>query len=265
MRGINIFLLCLCANTSYAELLETQEDVVRQPVDKITLKQSEMRDTIVLVKTRRGTGSGTIFDRLEDDNIFEYHVLTNAHVTNGRFITTIIGVDVITGVIKKKTIDTGCKIVVFNNYDRSYDVYNTRIIAENQQLDLVILSFKSKKKLVTARIANDGMLSRVRVFDEIFVVSCQFGKTPMPTTGIISNIIKGRIANNNWTIYGMTAQIAPGSSGGGLFKQYGGHYYLIGIPYRQHEMMNGQIIPHLGQAISLTTTASLIDENSVSE
>lgn len=234
--------------------------------DEILLKQREMRDTVTFVKTIVGSGSGTIIDRLDTDteNMYEYRVLTNAHITHSRFISRLKKVDAITGKVETQIVDMGCQIVIFNHQEGSRYDYKAIIIIEDTVNDLALLSFNSDRELDVAKIAREEMLKQVRVFDEVFVVGCQFGETPIPTIGIISQIRRGTNNEKEWVVYLSTAQIAPGSSGGGLFKKYDGHYYLIGIPYRVGQLDNGQIIPHLSLAISMSMARNFIDQNSVS-
>ena len=233
--------------------------------DEIATKQAEMQDTIVLVQTRRGSGSGTIIDCLETDTngTFEYIVLTNAHVTNSRFITIIRKVNSLTGRIETDRIDAGCGIIAFDHINSDWFQYDTTVVAEDKQYDFALLSFRAEHEFAVAKIADEDMLSKVRVFDEVFAIGCQLKRAPVPTIGIISQIITGSNGEKKWVIYGNTAQITPGSSGGGLFKKYGGNYYMIGIPFRVAIAGNGQIIPHLAHAISIGVAKDFIDQNTV--
>lgn len=245
----------------------TTEKKVRPPVvDEIALKQKEMLDTTVLIQTWRGSGSGTIIDctETEIEGVFEYCVLTNTHVTQTRFVTIIQGVDALTGKVTRVTTDHGCGVTIFDHEDKKMELYHAKVVAEDIKYDLALLSFQTKQKLAVAILADRDMLERVRIFDEIFAIGCQLGRAPSPTTGIISQIITGNNGEKEWVIYGNTAQITPGSSGGGLFKKYDGHYHLIGIPFRVAVAGNGQIVPHLAHAISIEVARDFIDQNMVS-
>jgi len=250
-------------STAVEETVETE--VLPPVVDEITLKQNEMRDTTVLVQTRQGSGSGTIIECLETDTdgMFRYIVLTNAHVTHSRFVTILHAVDSLTGKVRAERVDTGCGVIAFDHEKRDWFQYTTTVVAEDMQYDLALLSFFTEQKLAVARLADNEMLDQVRVFDEVFAIGCQLGRAPSPTTGIVSQIITGNNGEKEWVIYGNTAQITPGSSGGGLFKKYEGHYYMIGIPFRVVIAGNGQIIPHLSHAISIGVAMDFIDQNSV--
>lgn len=241
------------------------EQVV-EPVDEIAIKQSEMRDTIVFVQTRHNSGSGTIIDRIETDdkNRYKYFVLTNAHVTRSRFIPRVFGVDSFTGKTKTKTLDTGCGIITFNHKEQDWKNYTAKVVSENIERDLALLSFISEEELSVAKVSTSDMLEQVRVFDEVFAVGCQLGRSPTPTFGIISQILGDKNTKEGWLIYGTTAQITPGSSGGGLFREYSGHYYLIGIPYKIAITDNGQMVSHITRAISIITALDFIDKNAVS-
>lgn len=239
-------------------------------VDRIALKQREMLDTIVSVQTGGGSGSGTIIDCIDTDEegVFEYRVLTNAHVTALRFVPYLRGVDFLTGEKETELVDTGCWVVTFN-YPKPIGIEWTfnlsKIIFEDVSHDLAILSFTSEKELAIAKQASNDQLQQVRVFDEVFAVGCQLGRAPFPTFGIVAQILMENKNNQEWIIYANTAQIAPGSSGGALYKKYDNHWYLIGIPYSVAVTYNGQIIPHMAYAISLATVSNLIDSTCVSE
>lgn len=240
-----------------------QTEVSSFATDEIQLKQREMRDTTVLVRTHRGSGSGTIVDCLEidDSGVFKYRVLTNAHVTRTRFVTTLLSVNSLTGKVEIEEIDIGCEITVFDHQNMDLFQYKTEVIAENIRYDLALLLFQTTQKLATARLASDNMLDRVRVFDEVFTMGCQLGRDPIPTTGIISQILTGNNGEKQWVIYGNTAQVTPGTSGGALFKKYNNHYCMIGIPFMIAVANNGQFVPHLSYAISIDTARDFINQN----
>jgi len=237
----------------------------RELIDEICLRQKEIRDTIVLVQTHHSGGSGTIIGYLETDlnNVLEYLILTNAHITRTRFIVVIENIDSLTGKIDIEKIDTGCKVIVFDHQNRDYHKYDVDVIAEDTNRDLSLLSLKTARKLAVARLADNIMLEQVRVFDDVFAVGCQLGNIPIPTAGIITQILINNDDLEQFIVYGHTAQVAPGSSGGGLFKKYNDHYYMIGIPFCVETLTNGQIIPHLAYAISMKTAKNFINQNMV--
>lgn len=267
-------LICLSiTSTSKAEgperqafnkpMLETTKQI--EAVDEIVVKQIEMRDTSVLVQTKSSSGSGTIIDKVETevDGVYEYRVLTNAHVAHSRFMRILLSVDFLTGIPKTEMRDTGCNIIIFDHSNNTWEFIPSKVIIENIEFDLAILSFLSVKKLMVAKIADKKMLENVRVFDDVFAIGCQLGMAPTPTKGIISQILRRIGGRQEWVIYGATSQIMPGSSGGGLFKKYREHYYLIGIPYRIAVTGNGQVVPHLAYVISISAAKKFIDDSSV--
>lgn len=259
-----------CGAITKAQIIEENVVVPQLPkivetTDEITLKQNEMRDTIVLVLTQGGTGSGTIIDKIntKEKGVYEYRVLTNSHVTHTRLVQLLKGVDGITRKLDIQTVDKGCTVILFDYSKREQETIRAKVIAEDIVYDLAMLSFRSKKVFPIAKIASKSILAHVRVFDDVFAIGCQFGRAPTPAIGIISQIAKSKNGEKEWAIYRTTSQITPGSSGGGLFKKDGGHYYLIGIPYKIDIASNGQIIPHLAYAISIVTAQQFINENTV--
>jgi len=185
-------------------------------------------------------------------------------VVYGRWAIRVVGVDVFSGKIKKRRWDTGCQIVVFDPSEEVYEKYQATVLAEDVKLDLAILSFKSTKKFAVARIANEDVLTNVRIFDEIFAIGCQYRTNPGPTFGILTEILTKIDGDKIWCVYSGTAQMTPGSSGGGLFKKHEGQYYLIGVPFRvRFDHSTNQIIPHIGQSISMRTARRFLDQHSV--
>jgi S1-C subfamily serine protease len=225
-----------------------------------------MLDPIVRVETRQASGSGTIYEKIETEteNVFEYRILTNQHVTRTRMIFSS-GADFLIGKLFTFPIDTGCSVDVFDHKNHEHKEYVVKVVAENAYLDLAILSFETDNQIAVALLATDEMLASIRVFDNVFAVGCQLGMRPTPTFGIISEIISGVNEKLEWMLYGTTSQISPGSSGGGLFREYDGHYYLIGIPFRVAVTWDRQIMPHLANAIALSTARDFLDENKVSK
>jgi len=235
-------------------------------IDQIAIKQREMLGPVVRIGTRQSTGSGTVYEKIETevDGTFEYLVLTNQHITKTRMVFSF-NADFVIGKLIRIPIDTGCSIVVFDHKERSTTRYTAKVIAEDAYLDLAILSFESSLPIPVAMMATDEMLEDVRVFDDVFAVGCQLGMRPTPTFGILSEIISGVTNKIEWMIYGTTTPITYGSSGGGLFKEYDGHYYLIGIPFRVAMTPDYQVVSHLGNAIAICTARKLLDDNMVNK
>lgn len=237
-------------------------------VDPISIKQQEMLAPIVRIKTHGGTGSGIIIDRLEtnDPTIFKYLVLTSSHIVNPRLIEYIVGVDSLTGKARKDTVDTVCSVMIFNHSTKNSTILEATVIAEDVNLDLALLSFDFDSILLVAKIADENMLDQIRVFDEVFAIGCQLGRAPIPTVGVISEILlmddDGEYPVNS-DFYGSTTNMAPGSSGGGLFKKYDGHYYLIGVSHRLAVISSGQIILHIARSVAMSTVKKFIDEERI--
>lgn len=250
-------------STTQANIGADIEPLIAEEQPTIDVKQSEMLDVVVFIHTQRGSGSGTIVERLETDRPeeFQYLVLTNAHVTIKRFVPRMIGYDAIRGIPEVSYVDRGCYVFVVDRKQNTVDILIAEIVEENMRQDLAILSFVHTKQLNVATLATDEMLSDIHIFDEVFAVGCQLGNFPSPTIGIISGI-KNR---GSTIVYNSTAQISPGSSGGGLFREYGGHYFLIGVPFSVGVAPNGQFVSHLSNAISVTNARKLLDKNSFSK
>lgn len=227
--------------------------------DEISIKQKQMLNTTVVVSTFRGSGSGIIIDRFdtETEDVSEYYVLTNAHVIREKYLRSV---DCFSGKLRIEIVNINCQVGIFDHEKQEWEYYSAETISEDIAYDLVVLSFKSKKELPVVKIADNTMLQQIRIFDEVFSVGCPYGESPTPTIGIISQITKETKGHKNRIIYGSTTQIVPGYSGGGLFKKYGPHYYLVGVPYKVLIAHNGQMISHLASSISIITVNHFFNE-----
>jgi len=227
------------------------------PIDIVARKYEEMVRPIVSVETMWGIGSGTIIasKKNDDTDFFVYKVMTNAHVVSDRFVARLVGVDSLTGDVDIESIDTGCKISVFGDDNMKICTYQADIIFEDHNRDIAILVFESDINLPKVKLATSEMVDDISIFDGVFLVGCNLGKFPSPTFGMVSFVL------SEPGVYGTTAQISPGCSGGGLFKEYDDHYYLIGIPFRAAVSSYGQFVPHLAQSISLDSVRKIIENN----
>jgi len=241
---VGILSLCLLTVASYASDSET--------------KRREMLHTSVYVGTETGDGSGTLIGKTDTgmDGVFRYSVLTSEHVTKGRFVSDP----------KSPTgrIDKGCTVWTFDHVNGTYEAWPASVIAENKEVDIALLAFNSSEVLSIAKFATKDMLDRIGIFDEVFAIGCNLTDDfPGPTIGVISLVKTERRGEVDVIIYSNTAQIVPGASGGGLFKEYDGHYYLVGIPFRLGTITGGHLVPHLAEAISLSAVTSLLHKNAV--
>jgi len=212
--------------------------------------------TSVFVSAETTNGSGTIIGKTatEMNGVFRYSVLTNEHITKGRWV--------IYPKSPNKKVDKGCIVWTFDHTANSYESYPASVIVENREVDISLLAFSSSEVLSVAKFATQKMLDKIGVFDEVFAIGCNLKDDfPGPTVGIISLIHTELMGEVDVIIYANTAQIVPGASGGGLFKEYGNHYYLIGIPFRVGLIEEGHVAPHLAEAISTSAVKNLIHEN----
>jgi len=217
-----------------------------------------MLHTSVYVGTETGDGSGTLIGKTDTgmNGVFRYSVLTNEHVTKGRFVSDP----------KSPTgrVDKECTVWTFDHVNGTYEAWPASVIAENKEVDIALLAFNSSEVLSIAKFATQDMLDRIGIFDEVFAIGCNLKDDfPGPTIGIISLISTERMGEVDVIVYSNTAQLVPGASGGGLFKEHDGHYYLVGIPFRLDTMRGNHLVPHLAEAISLSAVKNLIHKNAV--
>ena len=238
-------------------------------------KYNEMLDVVVKIEEPESSGSGVLiakFKLLED--LYEYWVITYNHVVDEH--TIIVDPEHALFYHKRvqddpiqysdpesapetkilKEVDVGCKVVVFDSRLGTEVEYDGDISLVDPIRDLAIVKFNSPHNYKVALIANELLLPKLSVFDEVYAVGCQLGLPPVVTYGIIGGFVddkefKGIIHN---------AEISPGSSGGGLFREFDGHYYLIGIPNRL-PVRGYQFIAHYAMSIHGNVLIEFLKEN----
>ena len=243
-------------NTSIQALLEPASGKV---MSKDTQKHLEMLNVIVHVAEIQRSGSGVLMYKgeTEEEDVCEYFVITNYHIVMDREIPILKSVDGLRGIIDFELEDLGCQVTVFSNNANIWTTYDADIVSESPDDDLAVVRFVTADDIESiAKIATDAIMADVNIFDEVYAVGCQLSRRPIPTVGIISGVYNAE----GFVGFSHTAQISPGSSGGGLFKKCDDHFYLIGIP----SMVAGygiQIIPHYGYAISTTVLREFLGAN----
>ncbi len=158
---------------------------------------AKLGESVVMIKTPSGTGSGFIIDE-------EGYCVTNYHVIEGE---TRITVDFF--------MPQGNSIV-------EKPVQDVEIVATSPFFDLALLKVP-KTQGVTFKRAYFGFYDDVKQGDQAFAIGSPLGLSRTVTTGLISN----RNRNIQGQLYiQTTAQINPGNSGGPLFNMKG---QIIGV------------------------------------
>jgi hypothetical protein len=196
-------------------------------------------------------------DGPDEKGKYWYLAITNAHVIDDREILRDIEVDGLRGTVEYVMEDPGCSVTVFRHEATEWEIYDATILIESEEYDLAIVSFFTEDLIENiATIASIEQMMDVRIFDNVFAVGCQLGKKPLPTKGIISAFY----LDEDILMFSHTAQISPGSSGGGLFKKYGDEYRLIGMP-SSVACVGFQFVAHYAYSISAIVIHEFLEAN----
>ncbi len=228
--------------------------IIQQSSSQI-IKSLEMLDTIVHIHNPiTGSGSGILIDCQLKAEKYHYIVLTNYHIIVGRLIQSIDLVDGLRGKLSISNVDPGCTVTVFSDMGKKWQEHKGTIMAELIDDDLALIEFESDSLFNIAKLASPKMMSEISMFDEVFSIGCQLGRKPIPTAGILSAFINDSLNFNS------TAPITYGSSGGGLFKKYGDHYFVIGITDGA-AIHNFNLIYHYAFSISMEVVYEFLQDN----
>jgi len=97
------------------------------------------------------------------------------------------------------------------------------VIVSDSAKDLALIRIQTNKPQHISKIADDP--KKIKVFREVFMVGCKLGMLPTPIAGLITT--KKFEKKGNRFLWGTTAPIIFGNSGGGVFLKDTGE--LIGI------------------------------------
>lgn len=264
-KGVVLLVMACLVVTTFSIYSESRitipPEVITTPTVPKAIDKTEMLAVVVRVNHGVVSGSGVIIYReyVVQDNTYVYYVITNAHVTHGR-LSRKLEVDGIRGRHRIITIDPGVVIRVFSNAAADWAEYDAEVIVESPIDDLALIKFSTDDYLSgVVELSDTEVMSSTEIFDPVYAVGCQLGELLIPTEGIIS----GFMQKDNFMLIIHTAHILPGSSGGGLFKQYDGQYRLIGLPFAVR-WYNFQIMPHYSYAISTEMIYRFLNDNDMS-
>lgn len=157
--------------------------------------------TVVVINTEQGsTGSGVIIDKQEDN----YLVLSGWHIVTNQPTVQIA--------IAK---------------DKGY-TYTGIVLRVSEDKDLALIRVRLKEDRPASKLCSREPV----MFEEVFAVGTGLAEPTFPTTGIVSNTHYYFEDHPEVRYLHHSAPIAPGNSGGPLFKYENGAYCITGINLR---------------------------------
>lgn len=173
----------------------------------------------VTIRAGGAQGSGTAIG----EGFLGTYILTNAHVV-------------------RREMDIE---VVFYGEDEVHVAY---IHSVNREHDIAILITRAE----APALATIGY--RPRMFEDVVCVGSPVGTPPAPSVGIVTGLDHSP-PNTALILHRSDCNIAPGSSGGGMFAYRNGRWKLVGMPtagYMQPVgMVGGALVPHLGLMVRM--------------
>ena len=198
-------------------------NVLYQPIPP---KQSTLRhldDVTVLIETKRGSGTGTLFSRRDDKGNLVHFVWTAGHVIESSKVGPLEDMSVsFTNVsVAKMNLVGGAMLEKV-----SYPVKVIKFSSARGGDDLALLELVEKNVFKENESVTFASPSLVAPGTLLYHVGCMFGQTGY------NSVSEGMLANNGRIIYGRifdqtTTTVFPGSSGGGIFNEYGEYVGMV--------------------------------------
>jgi len=252
------FVFCL-AKISTCEAEPKLSNPTTKNVSQTEIKMRQIFNPTVYVGDRNGSGSGVLFYKKPLDTnppTYQYFVLTNNHVVKDIPTRELVAVDGLRGRAFYRTFPNPVHVVIFKNCGSQHYRHYGSVVAKSEELDLAVVMFQSTDSSFSTMLFAPKENDSVNIFDEVYLSSCQLGDIPSVTVGILSSIV---LVNNNVVQYKSDCGIAPGSSGGGLFKKFGNNYAVIGIA--QGMGYGSQLFSHIGYFIPIQKITDFLDTN----
>jgi S1-C subfamily serine protease len=152
----------------------------------------------------------------------------------------------------------------YNNNKDIVGVYQVeaKIIAHDVRRDLALLVSMNRNiiyKNIASLFPELDKDDEIAIMDEVHVVGSALGKNPIITTGIINNF---NADISDCSMWGTTANIIYGNSGGGVFKwsDARNQYELIGVPTSVPNAL-GFPITHMGAFVPYTEIYKFLRES----
>jgi len=184
----------------------------------------------VRVRAQRSVGSGTIVASIKNGDRYDTYVLTNHHVIENAIEIKEEWSPLLKAMVKKETRST-VEIEQFKYQHMSQATGTLLILADivewNMGHDLALIKLRSDDKFPTATLLPRGKESDLRIFQDVYVCGSGLGRSPFPTSGIVSSLVDEIDNQPYWMV---SAPSVFGNSGGGCFLS--ATHEFIGIPSR---------------------------------
>lgn len=215
------------------------------------VKEASLVDVTVYIETIAGHGSGVIIGR--DGST--YFVLTSDHVIRTSQISYSGLDDSLRGTVKSFSMQTNSYAVLFDNNNDVKEKAILSILSQDSTTDLAVVSFDSDLDLPVIPLLPEDELIDIEIFTPVIAIGCQAGYAPYPTEGIFADKL-----SIYPLVYFTTADISYGSSGGGVFVNVDGEYYLLGISSSATIAQNGQILTHMAHTVVVWKEMELLSD-----
>jgi S1-C subfamily serine protease len=233
--------------------------VLAQSAEVKQMNAQMLRPTVVIT-TDRSSGSGTVLFSGDHNGKHRTIILTNYHVIEDSY-TTEKEWDDDKGTWKnvRKQVPPKVKIYEYADTSRFRGVRerDAKIIASSSGRDLAVVEVHDPElTMETAKIAPEG--SRVDMGETVWASGGGLGLPPFLSPPGILGYNHQTIQNYTYTL--ATASIAPGNSGGGLYRKNHetGEYELIGVPSR-----GARSYAHIGFAIPINEVRDFLRSNTL--
>lgn len=236
------------------------------PADEIDLKHENLLYPVVRVMTAQSGGSGTVIYSATHNDAHRTYILTNHHVVDDAIRVRKVWDAKTKTEIQKEENDL-VDVELFSWHKGTIvarKVVRAAVIAYSAQEDIAVLELRSNDRPYPLPVPNVAMIASpaqadlLRVFQPIYVVGCTLGHDPIHSSGEITDL-SDMIDNRSYMMG--SASALYGNSGGAVFANIDGEYFLIGMPARV--AVYRVAVPHLNWAVPAERIHRFLSEHNL--
>ena len=237
-------------------------------MESITQLHHKILYPTVLVEGSKGKGSGTVVysrENPEEPGTYENYVITNHHVVESNIQTGKVW-NPLTQQEEKKDVFSTVDVYFYKYKYESKNIgknsVEADIVAYTKEEDLALLRLRSIDKVDhLAKLYPLSEIKNLRLFMKTHAVGAALGHQPIATEGKIT-CMSDEI--ENYVYWMSTAQIIFGNSGGSMYLELDGDFWLIGVPSMVSVSFIGfssSAVTHMGYFIPIDRVCAFLDRN----
>jgi hypothetical protein len=228
--------------------------------DPQILRRTMLEPTVQLsLGTNMGAGVIVHQETLPDSGGYRYYILSCWHTFRDeldRYENALK--EIKNDEAETKINEPKIEVKVYTGQDSSLE--SAKIIYSKADKDLSLLVMHSRLDLPSANFCMDYRESKLQVFSPVIAIGCPLGSDPLPTMGIVSDMVQ---EHEGGTYMMTTAATHIGNSGGPIYSLETGEIEAIVSKVYLSGKGSPSVVSHMGLAVTRQNIYDLLRESRI--